>query len=181
MTATTANTRTCSPADYRPAGHVLLRDDLGRFMLRRLRPWHRLLARCAAPRLDRELADGASPEASALLAARTMQLTSVKYRRDLAASLQRILAAAGQPPADMPSRTAAVHPPRIPLHRARISQLAGPLRKLAESLATPGPVPVHGVAMLSQLLADGTGPLYQEDRGDDLGCIVEKATRALTV
>jgi len=40
---------------------------------------------------------------------------------------------------------------------------------------------VHGVAMVSQLLADGTGPLYQEDCGDDLGCIVEKATWALTV
>jgi len=28
--------------------HVPLRDDLGRLTLRRLRPWHRVLARCAA-------------------------------------------------------------------------------------------------------------------------------------
>jgi len=33
--------------------------------------------------------------------------------------------------------------------------------------------------MVSQLLADGTGPLYHEGRGDDLGDIIENATRAL--
>ena len=60
---------------------------------------HRVLARCAATRLDRQLADGASPESSASLAARAIQLTSMKFRRDLATSVQRILAAAGDPPA----------------------------------------------------------------------------------
>jgi hypothetical protein len=35
------------------------------------------------------------------------------------------------------------------------------------------------VALISQLLADGAGPLYQEACGDDLGNIIEKATRAL--
>ena len=45
--------------------HVLLDDDLGRLTVRRLRPWHRLLARCLAPSLDRRLADGARPEANA--------------------------------------------------------------------------------------------------------------------
>ena len=179
MTTTTGSMRTRSRAGHGPAEHVLLRDDLGRFTLMRLRPWHRLLARCAAARLDRELAVGASPETSALLAARAMQLTSLKYRRDLAASLQRILAAAGQPPVGMPARTAAVHRPRIPLCRARISRQAVPLGELAGSLAAPGPVPVQGVAMVSQLLTDGAGPLYQEACGDDLGNIIEKATRAL--
>jgi len=169
MTTTTGNTYTRSPADPGPTGHVLLRDDLGRLTLRRLRPWHWLRARCAAARLDRELAAGASPETSALLATRAMQLTSMKFRRDLATNLQRILAAAGQPPAGRPSPTAGVHPPRIPL-----AMLAG-------SLAAPGPVPVRGVALISQLLADGAGPLYQEACGDDLGNIIEKATRALTV
>jgi hypothetical protein len=134
MTTTTGNTRIHSPASRRSTGHVLLHDDLGRITLRRLRPWHRLLARCAAARLDRQLAAGASPETSALLAC-----------------------------------------------RARISRSAGPLAKLAGSLAALGPVPVQGVAMVSQLLADGTGPLYQEACGDDLGNIIEKITQALTV
>jgi len=181
MTTTTGNTYTRSPADPGPTGHVLLRDDLGRLTLRRLRPWHWLRARCAAARLDRELAAGASPETSALLATRAMQLTSMKFRRDLATNLQRILAAAGQPSAGRPSPTAGVHPPRIPVCRARISRSADPLAMLAGSLAAPGPVPVRGVALISQLLADGAGPLYQQACGDDLGNIIEKATRALTV
>jgi hypothetical protein len=29
------------------------------------------------------------------------------------------------------------------------------------------------VALVSQLLADGTGPLYRETRGDDLSDIIE--------
>ena len=37
--------------------HVLLDDGLGRLTLRRLRPWHRMLARALADRLDRQLAD----------------------------------------------------------------------------------------------------------------------------
>ena len=93
------------------AMHVLLHDDLGRLTLRRLRPWHRVLARSRAARLDRELAEGKSPEASATLAARAMRLTSTDFRRDLAASLQRILAAAGKPPAVMASQVVAARPP----------------------------------------------------------------------
>lgn len=76
--------------------HVLFRGDLGSLTLVWLRPWHRMLARCAAARLDRELAAGTSPETSISLAARAVQLTSGKSRRVLATSLQRILAAAGE-------------------------------------------------------------------------------------
>jgi hypothetical protein len=73
--------------------HVLI-DDRGCLTLRRLRPWHRVLARCQAARLDRELDDGTSPEATMILAARAMQLTSMKLPRDMAVSLQRMLPAA---------------------------------------------------------------------------------------
>ena len=179
MTATAGNTHSYGPGDQGHVRHVLLCDDLGYLTLRRLRPWHRMLARCATARLDRELAAGASPEGSASLAARAMQLTSVKFRRDLAASVQRMLAVAG-PPAVVTSRAAGAHPPRLPLCRARISQSAVPLAHLADCLAAPGPIPVQGVAMISRLLADGTGPLYREACGDDLGDIIERATRALT-
>lgn len=139
-----------------------------------------MLARCAAARLDRELAAGTPPETSAGLAARAMALTSAKARRDLATSVQRILAAAGQPPTVMLSPAAAVRPARIPVNRARISHSAVPLAHLAECLAAPGPVPVQGVAMVSRLLADGTGPLYREASGDDLGDIIENASQALS-
>jgi hypothetical protein len=176
MTITTGSTRTHSAKHDRPTRHVLLRDDLGRFTLRRLRPWHRL-ALYAPARLDRELAAGASPETSVRLAARAMRLTSMESRRDLAASLRGILAVARQPAVGVPSRTVAIHP----LCRARIRRSAEPLAKLAKVLVAPGPVPVQGVAMVSQLLADGAGPLYQEACDDDLGAIIEKVTRALTV
>ena len=180
MTAATGSTHPGSPAGPGRTSHVLLGDELGRLILRRLRPWHRVLARCAATRLDRQLAAGASPESSASLAARAIQLTSMTVRRDLATSVQRILAAAGDPPAVMPARAAAAPPLRLPLSRAQISQLAGPLARLAGYLAAPGPVPVRGVAMTSQLLADGTSPLYHPVRGDDLGDLIEKLTQALT-
>lgn len=180
MMANAGTTRTYSRAGPERTRHVLLRDDLGRLTLQRLRPWHRVLARCAAARLDRELAAGTPPESSAGLAARAMTLTSTKIRRELAASLQRILAAAGQPQATMRSPAAAVRPARIPVNRARIRQSAVPLAELASCLAAPGPVHVQGVAMLTQLLADGAGPLYHDGRGDDLSATIEHVTRALS-
>jgi hypothetical protein len=181
MTTTTRTTAAANPADPERGKHVLLDDNLGRLTMRRLRPWHRMAARCRAPRLDRDLAGGTSPEASASLAARAMRLTSMRFRRDLAASVQRILVAAGQPPAVPPAPPAAGHPPHVPICRARISQSAPLLAELAGHLARPGLVPVQGVAMVSQLLADGTGPLYHQACRDDLAAIIERATRALTV
>jgi len=64
MTTTTGSTHAYRPADQGRIRHVLLQDDRGRLTLGRLRPWHRVLARCAASRLDRELAAGASPEST---------------------------------------------------------------------------------------------------------------------
>jgi hypothetical protein len=131
--------------------HVLLEDDVGRLAVRRLRPWHLVLARCLAPRLDRQLAEGARPEQSPALAARALQMTSMAFRRDLAASLRRIPAA----PA------------------------AQELRELARRLTAPGPVPVRGVAIVAELLADGGGPLYRRAGPDDLGTIIRLAAEAL--
>lgn len=176
MTTTTGSTHARRLADREPASHVLLRDDQGQLTLGRLRPWHRVLARCAPDRLDRELAAGASPESSTVLAARATQLTSMKVRRELATSLRRILTAVGEP-ADVTVITA--RPPRLPLARARIRRLAGPLATLATCLAAPGPVPAQAVAMVSQLLTDGTGPLYRQASRDDLGDLIESVTRAL--
>jgi hypothetical protein len=181
MTATNHHLHARTPADHAPTRHVLLRDDRGCLTLRRLRLWHRLLARCTAARLDHQLAAGASPETSPTLAARAIQLTSMRLRRDLAASVHRILAAAGEPRAVVPSPAAADPPPRLPLCRARIRRSAGLLAQLAGHLAVPGPVSARGVAMASQLLADGAGPLYRQAWGEDLGHILHTAIRALTL
>ena len=165
--------------------HVSIDDDLGRLTLRRLWPWHRLVARCLAPRLDRQLADGVRPEVSEVLAARAMVLTSVRYRRGLAASLGRMLAASMSPQARprlmAASRSAgAVRQPHVPLRRDRIACSASELDGLVRSLAGQSPVPAQGVAMVSQLLADGGGPLYRAGSNDDLETIIERAAQVLT-
>jgi hypothetical protein len=166
--------------------YVLIDDDRAGLALRRLRPWHELLARCQAERLDRALAEGASPEASAALAARAMRLTSLDFRRALAASLRRIVLAAGEPELVRSAQLAASkspgagRPPRVPLRHARISQSAQLLAEVATRLAAPGPVPARGVAMVTRLLSEGTGPLYREASRDDLGLIAERAAQALT-
>lgn len=162
--------------------HVLLDNDQGGLRIHRLWPWQRVLASCLAARLDRELAGGASPEASACLAARAAWLTSSPVRRDLATSLRGILAAAGEPVAAVwprspigPART-----PRIPVRKGRISRCAPLLAEVTSRLLQPGPVPVRGVALVSQLLANGAGPLYREASRDDLAALAEQAARALT-
>jgi hypothetical protein len=185
--------------------HVLREDDLGRLALRRLRPWDRIMARCLAPRLDRELARGACPEANAALAARAVRLTSQRFRRDLAASLGRLLAETGYPPAEARALSFAAHPlpggpgvlpaavlpvaarppagvarqPHVPICRARISRSAPELAALAGVLVQPNPVPARGMAMVCLLLSDGGGPLYQLACRDDLAVLVERATQAL--
>jgi hypothetical protein len=170
--------------------HVLLDDDRGRLTLKRLWPWHQMLARGLAARLDRELAEGASPEASASLAARAAELTSTRFRHDLAASLRRILLAASARSVAAPARSVAVpasrlslgvaRSPRVPLSTTRIGQSASLLAELASRLLEPGPVPVRGVAMVTQLLADGAGPLYRQAADADLDALVASAAAALT-
>jgi hypothetical protein len=44
--------------------------------------------------------------------------------------------------------------------RARVAAASGELGMLADSLARPGPVQAHGVALAWILLTDGMGPLY---------------------
>ena len=52
----------------------------------------------------------------------------------------------------------------------------GPVRPVLRA----GPVPAQGVAMVSQLVADGAGPLYRRASTEDLGDLIDEATRALT-
>jgi hypothetical protein len=162
--------------------HALLHDDRGQLTLKRLWPWHQLMALSQAARLDRALAEGANPEASAPMAARATQLTSTEFRRDLAAGLRRILVAAGEPalPAAAQAPLRAARPVRVPLRTTRISQSAPLLAELADQLLEPGPVPVRGVAMVTRLLADGSGPLYHQSARDDLSAVAARAVHALT-
>jgi hypothetical protein len=166
--------------------YVLVAGDQGRLTLKRLWPWHQILARGRSARLDRELAEGASPEASVSLATRAAQLTSTPFRHDLAVSLRRILVAAEARSSSATPAFSVSRSVRVPLGSTRIGRSAEPLAELASRLLEPGPAPVRGVAMVTELLADGTGPLYRATaRGDvtargDLTAAAARAVQALT-
>jgi hypothetical protein len=53
------------------------------------------------------------------------------------------------------------------------------LGDLASRLLAPVPVPARGVAMVSQLLTDGVGPLYNAASREDLRATAQRAAEAL--
>jgi len=157
----------------RKAGLILLLDDgTGCPVATRARVWDRLGARLAARSLDADLAAGASPESSVRLALRARMLVRTSVRRDLARSTQRVLAAAARPSAG----------PRLPVPvcRDRVRDASGELAELIACLLTPGPVPARGVAKVSILLGDASGPLYHRSSTQDLRATVRETTEALS-
>jgi hypothetical protein len=111
---------------------------------------HRITARLRAGSIDRALIAGEDIARSPRLKARAELLTSPPSRLALARGLEGLLAADGGPP-----RRARLRPPRESLRAA-----APALRELAALLRAPGPLYARGLAMLNELLADGSGPLY---------------------
>jgi hypothetical protein len=126
-----------------------------------------------ADRIDRELAGGASPEASVASALRAQELTATRTRRDLASGLQRAVAsaiAAGE------ARTR-----RAPLHRAGVLASAAEIGELSRKLLADGPVSVRGVAETHLLLTNGAGPLHNRRSAQRLGATVRRAIRDLDI
>jgi hypothetical protein len=118
--------------------------------------WQRLAARILADRLDRELAAGASPDSSPMLALRAQVLVGTRFRRGVAAGAQRILdAAAGR---RLP----------VPVSRSRVRASSAELSELIRKLVAPGPVSAQGVAAARTLLTDACGPIFQQDCCSDL-------------
>jgi hypothetical protein len=113
-------------------------------------PLARVAARMRSQSLDRALIAGADPSSSALLAARAAQLTSARSRALIAEGLERLLRAAQGPQ----RRWWAVS------RRGHMLANASRLHELASLLASGTPLYARGIAMLNQLLTDGTGPAY---------------------
>jgi hypothetical protein len=107
-------------ADGTRTAHVLLHDDRGFLTVRRLRPWHRMLARCTAARLDSELAAGTSPEASARLAGQLAKSGPVPVQ---GVAMISLLLADGMGPL---------------YHDARGDDLADIIAKATRALSLPG-------------------------------------------
>ena len=127
----------------------------GLVVARRPRLRERLATRVRPRRLDRALASGTPPEASAALALRAQQLTEPESRGSIARALRRVLREAQQG-----SRPALG---RIMPSRTRVRAAREELSRLADALDDPGPVAAGGVAQALLLLTDGTGPLYNPD------------------
>lgn len=156
------------PADT--ARTLVLVDDAERsFRLtgRRLRVWHRALARFAGPFQDGGLAAGRSPDGGRLRAARARALVAPAYRTRLARDWENLLRAARERPTPLDVRA--------PLCRRRILAAETDIVQLACALRAPLPVPVRGVAMAAMLLTDGSGPVYNRACATDLGAAVHEA------
>ena len=135
------------------------------------RRWSRAVSRLLAPALDRKLAQGRSPESHLLLAARSQVLVSPVERLALAHRWADLLAQARTPtePRD----------PRVWINRSSILSHEPDIRVLLTSLVARTPGQVRGIALLSWLLSDGTGPLYNRQRADDLAGLLREATALL--
>jgi hypothetical protein len=135
------------------------------------RGWARIVARLLAPSLDRQLAQGCSPESSRLLAARAQVLVSPAMRLALAQDWENLLVQAHRPPA--------MRDPRVPLNRDCIVAYESEILEMLNALVAPLPAPARGTAMVSWLLSDGTGPLYGRRRSTELGTALREAMAQL--
>jgi hypothetical protein len=142
-------------------------DQSGPLVLRTNRPWDRFLARLFASTLDRRLAQGHAPESTRLLAARAQRLVAPDTRQALADNWNALLIRARRP--------TPVYGPHVPLCRDRIVAAEHDVRDLVAALVAPSPTPAGGVAMVSRLLRDGAGPLFNRHWVGDLGATLRQA------
>ena len=129
------------------------------------------MTRLLAPSLDRKLAEGRSPESHLLLAARSQILVSPVKRRALADAWADLLAQARTP-------TGPRHP-AVPINGSSILSDELDVRALLAVLVAQTPGQVRGIALLSWLLTDGTGPVYNPHRADELAGLLREATALL--
>jgi hypothetical protein len=132
-----------------------------------------MLARLQSWRLDKELAAGHPPEWSRLHAARADQLVSPAFRTELADHWDRVGGIATR-------RVAAPRQGRAILLRDQVAAAEPRILELTALLRAPMPVPARGVAAASQLLTDGTGPLYNPASDIVLANAVAAAVALLT-
>ncbi|HEY2054140.1 MAG TPA: hypothetical protein VGH14_09425 [Solirubrobacterales bacterium] len=135
-------------------------------------PWRvRILARLQAPWLDLALASGADPSESPQLERRAAHLLSHLNRVQVVGSLRQCRRSAGAP--------TNLADPRVPVDGEEVRIAERRLVELEELLIGTTPVYCRGVAMASQIVSEGTGPLYAPRRRGDLRDRVAEVLAAL--
>lgn len=130
-----------------------------------------LIARWRGGQLDRELAAGAHPRPHTPLALHEQRITSRRGRARVADGLARAVRDAV---AVAPGFSAAVRPDRHEVLAARTV-----LAALDRRLRGPEPIAGRGIALLRELLTDGSGPLYLPTEPGALGSHLRAAAAAL--
>jgi len=147
------------------------KDDPRHLTVRRNRGWARLVGRLLVSSLDRQLAEGRSPESNRLLAARAHVLVAPMTRRALVQSWEALLGQARRPPT--------MRTPRAPFNRETVVACEPDIQEMFDALLNPLPVPARGTAIASWLLCDGTGPIYDRHRPGDLRIALREAIEHL--
>jgi hypothetical protein len=137
--------------------------------------WRRVYAELTvwwrAARLDRQLAEGASPVASAALTVHARRITATRGRARVAAGLERVRRDALAP---RPGYSATIRP-----HRREALAARTVLDALVRRLRAPERVSARGVALLRVLLTDGSSALYRPGEDGALGSALRSAAIAL--
>jgi hypothetical protein len=104
-------------------------------------------------RLDSALVAGADPRSDPALALRAHQLIRPRYRRRLAASVQRLV---DELDADRRSYLSSA----VPVNYEHVAPARGTLQALAGALRDLDPIDPRGVALSLRLITDPDSPLY---------------------
>jgi hypothetical protein len=67
----------------------------------------------------------------------------------------------------------------VPIRREQLHRAEPEIRELIEALRASGPMPARGVAIATNLLTDGRGPIYNAKASDDLTATVIRAMKHL--
>jgi hypothetical protein len=129
------------------------------------------MAHVLAASLDRRLAAGQPAESTRLLATRAQKLVAPEDRRALASNWEHLMDLTRTQPARLVRR--------VPVCRDRIAAAEPSVREMIVALVAPRPVPARGVATVSLLLSDGTGPFYNRRSPSDLVSAIREATLRL--
>jgi hypothetical protein len=104
-------------------------------------------------RLDQELASGAKPSSSYLLAVRADQLLRPRYRRRLAAAVEHLVD-------EFDAHRGYWFSAAVPFLRDQVAEARGTLQAVAGALRDAQPVQARGVAMVARFMMDPESPLY---------------------